>query len=569
MNNIFQDEAKIKIFAQIQENLLGLQPNSSEEEIDNLISQIPQNILQSKDDLMTVCQLFSHYGNYISHLIRGNVIKLFEKILEPIKTHLQDESYFLWNIFDGLNYFKLIMYEQGLISIQQIIMSSQLDKTFITSEYFLPEIIEYNPDIFEKELKYKIHCPYSKDYIEKLKEKRKKHINWIRNSNNYKDPEFKEIENDSLRLAIKTDDIDGFQKILSHSNLSINSKIFESIFDNYLIEPRKIPLIELAINYDSINIFKFLIMNDVELSVLNLKTVLLRNNEMIHIIESKLNSIFNQMSLLNSIGCWNVEMTEYALNNCGYDFLEKSDVDPKNDLILNYIMFGTAYSVNFIFFDTIFLPFLRKNDRYFTENIHNIIYSSLANLSCFFLMEFLKYPTININYENPYDDNMPFLTKAIENYNLKAVEILFKYPGLKYKTSLFDDFSPLHVACIYFSDLKIIDLICKDKNPSINCRISDDIQTPIFYAADCGNFYAIQKLIELCFEKEKRHYYDLCFVCLFGNHLFTLKVLLKYYFEHEKKNIDVFIKEFIDFCSNDNDYKKEYPDIIRQIYNEL
>ena len=101
------------------------------------------------------------------------------------------------------------------------------------------------------------------------------------------------------------------------------------------------------------------------------------------------------------------------------------------------------------------MRFLKKNDRYFTENIHNIIYASLANLSCFFLMELLKYPSININYENANDNNNSFLIRAIENYNLKAVEILFKYPELKYKTSLFNDFSPLHIACIYFSEVKL------------------------------------------------------------------------------------------------------------------
>ena len=99
MENIFNNKSKIATFKQIQNDLLELESNSEEEVIDNLISKIPENYLNDKDDLMTICQLFSYYARNHVHKNKGNAVKLFEKILNPIKTLLQNESTFFWNIF--------------------------------------------------------------------------------------------------------------------------------------------------------------------------------------------------------------------------------------------------------------------------------------------------------------------------------------------------------------------------------------------------------------------------------------------------------------------------------------
>ena len=216
MENFFQDIDKIKSYAEIQKHLIDLKQNASDEEIQSLINQIPQHFLTQKNDIIMICQLFAHYAKFTSHLIRGNAIKLFEKIKTPIKTYLKDDSNFLCKIFKGFYYFELMMYENGLITIDDIIMSILVDKSSLEAEYFLPEIIKERPEIFEKEIKYYIKSPYSDDYLQKFKDTRQKHIQWIRSSCDFHDPLYQEIETNKLRLSIKMDDVDTFQRILSN-----------------------------------------------------------------------------------------------------------------------------------------------------------------------------------------------------------------------------------------------------------------------------------------------------------------------------------------------------------------
>ena len=92
MESIFKNETKIKIYANIQKLLNNLKPNSPDKDITNLINQIPPDYLNQKEELMMICQLFAYYARNSLITIKGNAIKLFEKIMDPIKNYLQDES---------------------------------------------------------------------------------------------------------------------------------------------------------------------------------------------------------------------------------------------------------------------------------------------------------------------------------------------------------------------------------------------------------------------------------------------------------------------------------------------
>ena len=150
MENILNDSATIKIYAAVQKKLCELEPNASEDEISKVIDLIPPNFLNQKEELMKICQLFSYIARNDRITKKGDTIKLFERIMQPIKTHLQDQSIFFWNIFGGILCFKLWLYEEGLITIDTIIQV--LDES--TTEYFLPEIKEDYPDIYEKMSQY-------------------------------------------------------------------------------------------------------------------------------------------------------------------------------------------------------------------------------------------------------------------------------------------------------------------------------------------------------------------------------------------------------------------------------
>ena len=130
MNTIFTDKDKIKIFSQIQESLTHLKSNSDEESIDLIIQQIPPQYLDQKDDLLTICTIFGYYSRNNNKNKIGNVVKLFTKIIEPMKKHLKNETSFIWNIFGSIFYLKRWMHEEGLISIEYIIQQSLFENVY-------------------------------------------------------------------------------------------------------------------------------------------------------------------------------------------------------------------------------------------------------------------------------------------------------------------------------------------------------------------------------------------------------------------------------------------------------
>mgnify|MGYP006962165672 CR=1 FL=1 len=163
MESIFNDLEKIKIFSQVQKSLCDLRPNSEDAEIEKIINLIPEIYFDQKEDLMIICRLFAFYNRCGSRRIRGNGIKLFEKIMKPIKKHLANQSIFFFNIFGPLNYFKQWLYEEGLITFDVIIQSALSNESLVIAEYFLPEIIEKEPEIYEKVFKKKLKIQITKD----------------------------------------------------------------------------------------------------------------------------------------------------------------------------------------------------------------------------------------------------------------------------------------------------------------------------------------------------------------------------------------------------------------------
>lgn len=239
--------------------------------------------------------------------------------------------------------FKLWMYEENLYVLIKFYNQLKL-KTIVTFQnFFYPEILEARPKIFEDVTKYQLKKEYSENEISSFKKLRKDYFNWLLNSGDYKDPSYLNIEKDQLRLSIKLDDFDTFQKILSNSNISINSKIQESILENDLFVPHSLSLIEYAITLGSINIVKFLLLNNAEMNPDTIINFVIRsqNYELIHIIESKLNDKFIKSSLYESISSWNNEMIDYVIDNYDYEFLFKSEVNSDKKEVINEVCLRT------------------------------------------------------------------------------------------------------------------------------------------------------------------------------------------------------------------------------------
>lgn len=569
LKTLFNDKDKIKVFKDIQYNLLSLEPNSNDEAINNIISQIPQEFLTGKEDLMAISQLFFYYSRNTHQKNKGNTIKLFEKIIDQAKTYLQDESSFFWNICGGIIYFKLWLHEEGLISIEKIVNSLKQSDSIETIEFFLPELIEKVPEIFEKDFKYKIPPEkYSEEYISSFKELRKKYFDWVRNSNDYNDPNYSEIEKDPLRYAIKTDNIESFQKIISNLNMSIDSEINDSIIDNLFRLPRKMSLISFSIEYDSINIFKYLCMNDAKFISNDIYGALKnRNYEMVHIIESKMKETFANEVLLCGISSWNEDIIEYAINNYPHDFFNAEDngIDCETEISKSMID-NTFYSMNFIFLESTLFPFFEKHPNFVKKNIYEIICFSFSDNSCFFLNKLLKYPELNVNLYPFSKNKMTLLLEAIRERNEKAVEVLLNVKNIDINSYGSQNFTPFQCVCMLFFDMKIIKLFCN--HPDFDINLLDD--TNVFNAFDIsvsrGNSYAVEYILDH-YNNEKIILSSGVFMhCIEKHNLMCLKLILKYKLKYLSK--ETIIRSF-NTASDIIGYNDEDNKTFTKILDEL
>lgn len=565
MENILNDALKIKFYAQLQKDLCNLKPNSSEEEITTLIiNQIPETTFQHKDELMIICQLFAYYPRNNSKSVRRNAFKLFEKIMDPIKNLLQGESSFFWHIFGGLYYFKQYMYEEGLISIEKIVQEAIYDNTKAVAEFFLPEIVEKCPEIYEKEIKYQMQRQYSADDIEKFKELRKKHLKWLRESNDYFDPLYREIETDQLRYCIKTDDIDTFQTIVSNLNLSINSKIKESILENSYLQPAEVSFIDFAIEFNSIKIFKYLIMNDAKIemeSVFN--AIRNRNYEMIHLVESKNEQKFIDFALSDSISCWNYELILYSIENYE-NFFDDEEISSENVEKALDIMSDLCYSINFQFLESIYLPFLKNHSKFVHENINEILFCTIQDQSGYFTKEFMKYPGIDVNYHSPLENNKSLLCKAIQQKNKNAVFLFLSHPEIELGKAGCDYAFPFQFACGAHADVDIIQMICNHPKFDINWRDNLFHFTAFDICILRDNFYTIEFILNRFPDYDEDLFLSFFMHCLTRQQFLVLKLILEF---TSKKN-EGKIKNIIDSLPKNPEFNGNKNEIM-QIMQEL
>lgn len=571
MEGLFLDKEKISLFSKIQNNLKALKPNASQYAINQIINQIPPKFLAEKEDFMTLCLLFAYYGRNSFTSYKGNAVKIFEKIIDYMKKHLQNESSFVWKLFGGLFYFKLWMHEEGLISIEQIIQFSQSDSTNYTIEYFLPEIIEQEPEIYYKQIKYKLNKPELEEKIEDYKKLRKRHLKWLRDSANYQDPAYKEIETNKLRLVIKMDDIDAFQRIISNTNISLNSNIHESALENVFLVPSEVSLLEYAAELNSIKIFKFLIMNGVTISkYLMYAAIGSRNYDIVHIIEQLSQENYKFNSIIWSVSYWHDELTEYTLNFYNDNFIEKSEAisERKNDTI--ELISQTFKSINFCFFESTILPFLEKNPEFVNDNINEIIMCSINDNSCYFFNELVKHSKFDINYISEREESISFFGLALRNDNTAAIEFLLRHPLFDINRPIFKDLSPLHLSCRYFTETKIVEKICKMPNLDVNLRCQNNHLTAFELGGANGNIYALKYLTKNFKNLEMTAFEILFFHCLRTDHLMTLKILMDYYIDVKNPlNPYQMVTSLIDNNHGNANFKLDFVDKFSKILCEI
>ena len=280
----------------------------------------------------------------------------FEKIITTLLTDIK-QLFSNWELFCYFNYNKLLLltlFEKKIITVDSDILNfftTLKDKGYM--HYFLPEIEASLSTYEEQTLKREIGLTY------------------LNNVTNYDDfyKKRKTGENDSYICSIIRDDnIDEFVTYISRTNLSLTSQIESSIYEtnSFLLKNEKPTLIQYSAFFGSIQIFNFLLLNNVELNYSILPYAIHGNNpDIIHKLEENKVLKSNYFSLLNclreSIKCHHNDIVNYFLNNyvTNEHFLEKND-----NIFNNFSAFGFEYqNYEFISTDSVYaIYYLIKYD---------------------------------------------------------------------------------------------------------------------------------------------------------------------------------------------------------------
>lgn len=214
----------------------------------------------------------------------------------------------LIDIFNLMIWTVYYLYSKKVISIESIIKTAEYRNLYYV--YFYPEIDQYDHNYSEK-LKFTI---LSDCYIDKDLQKFFKTI--LQDPEKHKQNRDISYHPSTLHKIIREDDIDSFQSIISRNNYSFNYRFEYSFYERIYSTNKNFSLIQVAAIYGSIQIFKYLWMqDDIQIDDFVLFCAISgRNYDIIHICEEKIDSPWK---IVYSINSHQNELTDY--------FIEKSD----------------------------------------------------------------------------------------------------------------------------------------------------------------------------------------------------------------------------------------------------
>lgn len=295
----------INIMKAIEESLLNylISQNDDESAYSKLIKIIGQNkILEDKNKLKPFLYLLVSISKH-HHRTKEFYNKIEKTILyliTIIKQTFSEEEIF--DIFKSSKILTLILINQKAITINsEIVKIFYKDKFYAAKypQYFYPEIKSFLSEYSIERI-----MEDHKDEIEdeNFEEKRKN------GENHYK-----------ICKLIREDKLDEFIEFVNQSNYLLNSQVNTSIFEtNPLLYPYKnATLIDYAVFYGSIQITKYLLLNNIELNSKSwIYAVHSDNAEMIYLLEEneiKPNSYLE--SYKESIKCHNSNISAYIQSN--------------------------------------------------------------------------------------------------------------------------------------------------------------------------------------------------------------------------------------------------------------
>ena len=265
-----------------------------------LIEILEKNLIPNKPEEI---RALIHFIKSISENHRRN--ETFFSIIEQVFIHFKDQikeafsNNRLFNHFIDNKRILLILFTDGIITMNEYIYNILINSNFDYQSYFYPEIKSF-----------------TNNEEEKLQEIEKKIIEI--------DPQIfdekrKIGENDSYICSLIRDDIIiDFIVYITQTNYPLKNSVPQSIFEtNTFLNKKNVSLIEYAAFFGSIQIFRFLIQNEVEMTPsLWLYAIHSDNADLIHILESnKLKFDTHINCIIESIKCHHNDFANYFINN--------------------------------------------------------------------------------------------------------------------------------------------------------------------------------------------------------------------------------------------------------------
>ena len=540
----------------IQQNLVDYFDN--DERNISIINQFFTD-LKTKQNSQQIKELLHFISKFSNNYHRSNdFFTVFEEIINIYKDDIIQNftNRQIFRIFHNNKRILLILFEAKILKPDIYILKTFLRAKYIDEyylHYFYPEFKNFlNEKLLTKINNSISYRHYNSDQLilnpeeiesdfESFIQKRKKG------------------ENDKyICELIQNDAIEDFVTYVNRKNFSLTSRINDSIFEtnSFLLKSKNTTLIEYASFFGSIQIFKYLYMNNVELTQsMWLYSIHGKNPEIIHFLEeNKIDPILNSFEkvLIESIKCHHNEFSDYIrinlLNNT-----ENSDFnfDSICKKYYNYYFFKDEFEINSdIFYDfckfdyiSIVEMILENNDIKLTDlNVLKITEDNLTienyiitreqtpfhvairkgNLEIVKLM-LKKLTDFDMNvkisekvFKKPLAYENTLLSIAIQNYDIDMVNYLLMNTNVDINLNSKKMFSstssspqneettPLQFAIIN-EDIDMINLLLGQTNIDVNKKsvinsLYDINQikskkTPLFHAIETENYEIVKILI--------------------------------------------------------------------------
>ena len=427
-----------------------------------------------------------------------------EQILHFLKKQIKQKltNSTIFKIFKYNKSILLFLIEEKIMTIDECIAGEMMQEKLINMfypQYFFKEVSSISRHKYEQyyyDYDYEEFLEQYKNQLpEKFEEKRK-----IGQNDGY------------ICQLIQNDLIDEFIKYVNQNNYSLESKIKPSIYEtNFLLLKKQPSLIEYSAFFGSIQIFKYLLLNNVELtSSLWFYAVHSNNPELIHIIEEKqieIENDFYEQILIESIKSHHNDLSDYFLNN----YIQNIN-DQK---ILKYFNFSF---INADFFNDINFGYLCKYN--YIPFVKELLESNKIDINRMTKFKFKPFGYFNDKYEMHIaieKDNFDIVKLLLLNEKTDVnalskihVRSFYASDGVNklddwFGCSLDDDYVSLKITPLFFLILKkkddVINLLLSNKNIDINLK--SQFSRERFESNEYIKFKAFKNPLHYSIEKNK------------------------------------------------------------------